>query len=135
MWAVHNWIREHFQEDLRLSQGGKYFSHEAFLGYVELGLIFLNPPYSQQKHDAVKWLGRTLSDAGWCDQANAILVLYDKVTAEEIKSDLNLIDEVWENYSLAFMRYEVNIIVGYYNMHERVFTRNVAKLRNRVLKG
>ena len=121
MWAVHNWVREHFRGDLSLSQGSKHFSHRPFPSYVELGLIFLNPPYLQQKRDIVEWLGKTLSDEGYCDQVNVVLVLYNKVTAEEIKSDMSFLDEVWEKYSLVAMRYEVNVIVGYYNMHERAF--------------
>ena len=122
MWAVHNWIREHFQGQLSLSQGSKHFSHEAFLGFMELGFIFLNPPYSQQRHDIVAWLGKTLSDEHQYDRTNAILVLYDKTIAEEIKTDMSFLDEVWEKYSPIAMQYEVNVIVGYYDMQERVFT-------------
>jgi len=124
MWAVHNWIREHFRGQLSLSQGSKRFGYEAFStsGYVELGLIFLNPPYLQKKSDIVEWLGKTLSEEGYYDQINAVLVLYDRTTAEEVKADMSFLDEVWERYSLVAIRYEVNVIVGYYSMHERVFT-------------
>ena len=124
MWAVHNWIREHFRGQLSLSQGNKRFGYEAFStsGYIELGLIFLNPPYLQKKSDIVEWLGKTLSEEGYYDQINAVLVLYDRTTAEEVKSDMSFLDEVWEKYSPVAMQYEVNVIVGYYDMHERVFT-------------